>query len=51
VREPGMHPEDSYWAGKYLALLDAFCAAYRREPDIAAFRRRQEESMPAHAAA
>jgi glycosyltransferase involved in cell wall biosynthesis len=51
VREPGMDPEDSHWAGKYLALLDAFCAAYRREPGIGAFRRRQEESMAAPTAA
>jgi glycosyltransferase involved in cell wall biosynthesis len=51
VREAGMDPADSHWAGKYLALLDAFCAAHRHEPGVGAFRRRQEESMPVPAAA
>jgi hypothetical protein len=46
-----MDPGDSHWAGKYLALLDAFCAAYRAEPGIVAFRRRLEVSMAAPAAA
>jgi hypothetical protein len=51
VREAGMDPVDSHWAEKYLALLNTFCAAYRGEPGIVAFRRRLEVSMAAPAAA
>jgi glycosyltransferase involved in cell wall biosynthesis len=51
VREAGMDPADSHWMGKYLELLDAFCAAYRNEPGIQAFRRRLEQTLPAPAAA
>ena len=51
VREPGMDPRDSHWVGKYLQLLEAFCAAYRNDPGIEPFRRRQEEALRQPAAA
>jgi glycosyltransferase involved in cell wall biosynthesis len=51
VREAGLDPADPHWVGKYLELLDAFCAACRDEPGIEAFRRRLEQTLPAPVAA
>ena len=51
VREAGMDPADSHWVAKYAELLEAFCAAYKAEPGIEAFRRRQRDAVSSRPAA
>jgi glycosyltransferase involved in cell wall biosynthesis len=51
VREPGMDPADPWWVEKYLALLDAFVAPFREDPEAAALRTEVRAQMPAAARA